>query len=120
MRLAWHYWEQLTTTLAAQNRALGRGAVRAEAFVPLVAQLITPGLLVQLKSGEVAVVARRAKAGTATVSATLSNPRGEPGVGTQFRDSADARFAITGALLDPARFQRILPERVCGMLLASP
>ena len=71
-------------------------------------------------TGEVAVVARRAKAGTATVLATLSNPRGEPVVGTHFRDSADPLYAITGGLLDPARFQRILPERVYGMLLASP
>lgn len=79
-----------------------------------------PGALVQLKSGEVGVVARRPKTGTAPLVATLSNTRGEPVVGTQHHDSADPRFAISGALLDPHRFQRILPERVYGMLLAPP
>lgn len=33
-------WEQLTTELEAQNRALGRGAGRAEAIQPLLSQLI--------------------------------------------------------------------------------
>ncbi len=77
-----------------------------------------PGALVQLKSGEVGVVARRPKTGTAPIVATLSNPRGEPVVSTQHRDSAEPAFAILGALLDPSRFQRILPERVYGMVLA--
>ena len=79
-----------------------------------------PGALVQLKSGEVGVVVRRPKTGTAPLVATLSNTRGEPVVGTQFHDSADPAFAISGALLDPQRFQRILPERVYGILLAPP
>ena len=66
----------------------------------------------------VGVVARRPKTGTAPIVATLSNPRGEPVVSTQHRDSAEPAFAILGALLDPSRFQRILPERVYGMVLA--
>ena len=66
------------------------------------------------------MVARRSKTGTAPLVATLSNARGEPVVSTQFRESADPVFAISGALLDPTNFQRILPERVYGMLLAQP
>jgi len=79
-----------------------------------------PGALVQLKSGEVGVVALRSKTGTAPLVATLSNARGEPVVSTQFRESADPVFAISGALMDPTCFQRILPERVYGLLRAQP
>ena len=82
--------------------------------------LIPPGALVQLKSGEVGVVAHRLRTGTAPLVATLSNASGEPVVSTQFRDSADPVYAISGALPDLSRFQRILPERAYGMLLVQP
>lgn len=79
-----------------------------------------PGALVQLKSGEVGVVARWPRTGTAPLVATLSNASGEPVVSTQFRDSADPVYAISGELPDLSRFQRILPERAYGVLLVQP
>lgn len=115
----------LSPQVAAQQMFQQHGKLPRDA--PLAASVIRtlggahpPGALVQLKSGEVGVVARRAKAGAALQVATLSNVRGEPVVGTQFRDLADPEFAIVGAVPDPGLFQRILPERVYGMLLAQP
>ena len=77
-----------------------------------------PGALVQLQSGEVAVVSRRAKAGPAPLVAALSSKQGKPTAATQHRDSAEAEFAITGPLLDTKAYARILPERVFGMIMA--
>jgi len=77
-----------------------------------------PGSLVLLKSGEVAVVSRRAVSGTAPQVATLSNRQGEPVVDTRLLDSAAADHAITASLPPDARFQRFAAERVYGMALA--
>lgn len=100
----------------------GKSAAEAPLAMALIRSLggaHPPGALVQLKSGEVAVVARRPRSGTAPQVATLSNTRGEPTVAMQQRDSAAAEFAISGPLQDASRFQRVLPERVYGMLLAA-
>lgn len=105
--------------LFQQHGKLPRDGPLAMAMIRSLGGAHPPGALVQLKSGEVAVVARRPKAGTAPTVATLSNPRGEPVVATLMRDTAVAEFAISGALQDSSRFQRILPERVYGMLLAE-
>jgi HD domain len=77
-----------------------------------------PGSVVQLASGEVAVVSRRAKVGNAPLVATLSNKSGIPEVSTRQRDTAQAEFAITGPAPESKAFARILPERVYGMVLA--
>ena len=77
-----------------------------------------PGAMVQLQSGEVAVVCRRAKGGPAPHVATLSNKQGKPVVETHHRDSALPEFAITGPVVDAKAFARTLPERVFGMLMA--
>ena len=115
----------LSPQVSAQQLFLQHGKSARES--PLVMSMIRtlggphpPGALVQLQSGEVGVVSRRPKTGTAPHVATLSNTRGEPVVGTQHRDSATPGFAVSGALPDPTRFQRILPERVYGMLLGQP
>lgn len=77
-----------------------------------------PGALVKLKMGEVGVVVRRAKPGAALTVATLSNAGGEPVVHTQFREFVEPQSAILGALHDSSLFQRILAERVYGILPA--
>ena len=77
-----------------------------------------PGALVQLQSGEVAVVSRRGKGGPAPQVATLSNKQGKPVVETHHHDSALPEFAITGPVVDAKTFARTLPERVFGMLMA--
>jgi len=112
----------LSPQLAAQQMFQQHGKLLKEG--PLAVSVIRtlggahpPGALVQLKSGEVGVVARRSKTGIAPLVATLSDIRGEPMVRTQVIDTAIQEYAISGALPDQSRFQRILPERVYGMLL---
>jgi HD-GYP domain-containing protein (c-di-GMP phosphodiesterase class II) len=110
--------QQSAQQLFQQHGKHPREGPFAMAFIRSLGGPYPPGALVQLRSGEVAVVARRPASGTAPSVATLSNPRGEPVVATQLHDSAAADWAITGPLPDSSRFQRILPERIYGMLLA--
>lgn len=77
-----------------------------------------PGCLVQLKSGEVAVVKQRAASGRpAPLVCTLSDRKGHPSVNSHMLDSADPAHAITGPCADPAPFGRVLGERVYGLVL---
>jgi hypothetical protein len=77
-----------------------------------------PGCLVQLKSGEVAVVKRRGAAGPAPVVCTLSDKQGKPSIASQTLDSADAAHAIAGPYTETARYARVQPERVYGVIEA--
>lgn len=76
-----------------------------------------PGALVQLKSGEVAVVKRRG-AGPAPRVCTLSDARGQPSIGSRELDCADAAHAITGPAATTAAYARVPGERVYGLLMA--
>lgn len=78
-----------------------------------------PGSLVQLKSGEVAVVKRRAQAGPSPLVCTVSDRRGQPSTQSTTLDSADAAHAITGPLADATGFARVLPERVYGLVMGA-
>ena len=78
-----------------------------------------PGSLVQLQSGEVAVVTHRPQAGRAAQVATLSNRQGQPSIDTHRRDTAPPEFAIRAAVTDGALFPRVLPERVYGLIQAD-
>ena len=75
-----------------------------------------PGSLVQLKSGEVAVVIRRPVKGPHPLVATLSDARGQPSSHTLRRDTAQAEFAIQGPVQHAHPFARVLPERVYGVI----
>jgi HD-GYP domain-containing protein (c-di-GMP phosphodiesterase class II) len=75
-----------------------------------------PGSLVQLKSGEVAVVKRRAASGPSPVVFTLSDRKGQPSTVSHTLDSAEATHAISGPCAEPARFPRVPPERVYGLV----
>jgi hypothetical protein len=75
-----------------------------------------PGSLVQLRSGEVAVSIRRPASGLHPVVATLSDARGRPTAQTQRRDCAMPEYAVVGAPDNIAEFQRVLPERVYGVV----
>lgn len=77
-----------------------------------------PGSLVTLKSGEVAVVARRAPSGPAPQVCTLSDTHGKPSVNSRLVDSHDPAHAIAGALTDTTGYPRVLPERVYGFVPA--
>jgi len=75
-----------------------------------------PGSLVQLQSGEVAVVIRRPTVGTQPWVATLSDTRGKPSGQTQRRDTSEPGFGVLGPLQDLRGYERVLPERVYGVL----
>ena len=76
-----------------------------------------PGALVQLKSGEVAVVKRRGS-GPAPKVFTLSDVRGKPSARSVDLDTAQAEHGISGPCADPAAFSRIPGERVYGIVMA--
>lgn len=75
-----------------------------------------PGSLVTLKSGEVAVVTRRPRLGTAPLVCTLSDGKGQPSVNSRRLDSAEPAHAITGPCLQAQAYPRVPPERVYGLL----
>lgn len=75
-----------------------------------------PGALVELQSGEIAVVVHRPASGTQPVVATLSDRQGRPIADTHRRDCTQAEFAIKSPLEDTRRFPRVLPERVYGFI----
>ncbi|MCU0969825.1 MAG: phosphohydrolase [Rubrivivax sp.] len=75
-----------------------------------------PGSLVELASGEIGVVTRRAAVGGAAQVAALTDARGQPAAGTRHRDSARPEFAIRGVPGDTAVLGRVLPERVYGLV----
>lgn len=78
-----------------------------------------PGSLVTLKSGEVAVVKRRAADGApAPTVCTLSDARGKPSVHSHERATHEAEHAIAGVLADTSAYSRVLPERVYGFVSA--
>jgi hypothetical protein len=75
-----------------------------------------PGSLVRLRSGEIAVSIRRPASGTHPVVATLSDERGRPTAQTFRRDTALPEYAVVAPPADMADFQRVLPERVYGVV----
>ncbi|MFO1325835.1 MAG: HD domain-containing phosphohydrolase [Rubrivivax sp.] len=100
-----------------------RQLFQAESGSPLAMSMIKaigihpPGALVQLKSGEVAVVKRRGT-GPAPRVCTLSDARGHPSVQSRELDSAEPAHAIAGPAADTAAYARVPGERVYGLLLA--
>lgn len=75
-----------------------------------------PGTLVQLASGEVAVVIRRTANAAAPIVSTLSDRHGRPVPASARRQTQDPAFALTPKPVDPAPFARVLPERVYGWI----
>ncbi|MDP4301726.1 HD-GYP domain-containing protein [Leptothrix discophora] len=95
----------------AQGKALSQALIRSIGIYP-------PGDLVTLKSGETAVVTRRAAQGPAPKAAAISDARGNPSLSTTPRDTAQAEFGIAGPL-DPARaaqLPKLQPERFYGII----
>ena len=75
-----------------------------------------PGALVQIKSGEIAVVIRRGTQGPAPQVCTLTDRHGKPSIASVTLDSADPASAITAPCTDTAPYARVLPERVYGLV----
>lgn len=94
-----------------QGSPVGPALLRAIGVYP-------PGDVVQLKTGELAVVTRRAAKGPSPLVATLSNRAGVPVLQTVPRNSAEPEFGITGPAT-PAQMAvlpRLLPERFYGLI----
>jgi HD-GYP domain-containing protein (c-di-GMP phosphodiesterase class II) len=98
-----------------------RQLVQSHPGSPLTAALIKtlgvypPGELVQLKSGEIGVVTRRAAAGHGLMVAALTDRQGKPAVSTHHRDTADPALGIAAAV-PRETIARVLPERVYGVI----
>ena len=80
--------------------------------------IFPPGDVVQLRSGEIAVVTRRAAKGPAPLAATVSNSRGVPVLETHKRNTAEPEFAIVGPVTPSqlVALPRLLPERFYGLI----
>jgi HD-GYP domain-containing protein (c-di-GMP phosphodiesterase class II) len=94
-----------------QGGPIGTAMVRAIGIYP-------PGDVVQLRSGELAVVTRRAAKGPAPLAASVSNRKGVPMFETHKRNTAEPDFAIVGPAT-PAHMvalPRLLPERFYGLI----
>lgn len=81
--------------------------------------LYPPGELVNLASGEVAVVTHRGQTATTPRVASITNAAGQPRADTVPHDTALPAHAITGVVSDRRGLPKIPPERVYG-LLADP
>lgn len=80
--------------------------------------IFPPGDVVQLRSGEIAVVTRRAAKGPAPLVASVSNSRGVPVLDTLKRNTAEPEYAIVGPAT-PSQLMalpRLLPERFYGLI----
>jgi HD-GYP domain-containing protein (c-di-GMP phosphodiesterase class II) len=75
-----------------------------------------PGCLVQLKSGEVAIVKQRQPGRPSPLVCTLSDRKGQPSVHSQLLDTAEPAHAITGPCADARPFARVPGERVYGIV----
>ncbi|HJV68052.1 HD-GYP domain-containing protein [Ideonella sp.] len=92
-----------------QGGQLAAGMIKALGLYP-------PGDLVQLKNGEIAVVARRGASATTPLVASLTNTAGQPIAATAHRDTAQPEFAIAGPAVERKGLSRVLPERVYGLM----
>jgi HD-GYP domain-containing protein (c-di-GMP phosphodiesterase class II) len=95
----------------ALGKTLAQALIRSIGIFP-------PGDLVTLKSGETAVVTRRAAQGPAPRAAAISDARGNPSLATTPRDTAQPEFGIAGPL-DPAKaaaLPKLQPERFYGII----
>lgn len=105
-------------------QAAARQLFQQEGGAPLATALIRaigvhpPGTLVQLKSGEIGVVARRPPGSAAPVVAALTNLKGQPVTTTLQRDSTVPEFAVAQPIAEAGSLPKILPERVYGMIMA--
>ena len=88
---------------------LAAGLIKALGLYP-------PGELVQLKSGEIAVVTHRGASATTPRVASITNSAGKPVADTTPRDTADPAHAIAGVVADRRGLPRIPPERVYGLV----
>ncbi|HUG23833.1 HD-GYP domain-containing protein [Piscinibacter sp.] len=103
-----------TQTAARQLFQEDRGGPIAAAIVKEVG-IFPPGELVQLKSGEHAVVVRRTGSASTPMVASITDRGGMPVVNTVVRDTSKPEFAIAATVADKGLVLRMPPERLYGL-----
>jgi HD-GYP domain-containing protein (c-di-GMP phosphodiesterase class II) len=104
----------LTQLAARQLFQEDKGGPVSAAIVKEVG-IYPPGELVQLKSGEQAVVVRRTANASMPMAASITDRSGMPVVNTVVRDTSRPEFAIQSAVTDKGLVQRMVPERLYGL-----
>ena len=105
----------LSTQAAARQLFQDTGGSEAAAAIIKEFGIYPPGEFVQLKSGEMAVVVRRAANASAPMAASITDRQGMPIVNTVPRDTSRPDFAITGLATNKALVLRVPPERLFGL-----
>lgn len=105
----------LATQVAARQLYQESGGAPVSAAIIKEFGIYPPGEFVQLKSGELAVVVRRAADARTPLAASVTDRHGMPSVNTVLRDTARAEFAITGLAPDKNMVLRLPPERLFGI-----
>lgn len=105
----------LTTQVAARQLYQESGGAPVSAAIIKEFGIYPPGEFVQLKSGELAVVVRRAADARTPLAAGVTDRHGMPSVNTVLRDTAKPEFAITGLAPDKNLMLRMPPERLFGI-----
>lgn len=104
----------LTTQVAARQMFQGEQSALSTAIVKEVG-IFPPGELVQLKSGEQAVVVRRTASASMPMVASITDRSGMPIVNTTVRDTSRPEFAIASTVVDKGLVSRMPPERLYGL-----
>ena len=105
----------LALQLAARQLFQESGGSPAAAAIIKELGIYPPGALVQLASGECAIVVRRGPTATTPLVGCITDRNGAPIVDTPTRDTAEAAFAIVGTGADKSLARRVLPERFYGL-----
>jgi hypothetical protein len=105
----------LSTQAAARQLFQETGGHPVAAAIIKEFGIYPPGEFVQLKSGEMAIVVRRAATATTPLAAGITDRQGMPTVNTVMRDTAKPEFAITGLAANKALVLRVPPERLFGL-----
>ena len=105
----------LSTQVAARQLFQEDGGGPVSAAIIKEFGIYPPGELVQLKSGEMAVVVRRSANARTPQAASITDRHGMPMVNTVVRDTARPEFAIVSVATDKSLVQRVPPERLYGL-----
>jgi HD-GYP domain-containing protein (c-di-GMP phosphodiesterase class II) len=108
---------QQTIQDAARQMFAGANGSSAAAAIIKEYGIYPPGNLVQLASGELAVVIRRGEHAHAPVAAAITDKAGMPAATSVRRDTAQSAFAIKVLLPERALTLRMPPERLYGLSL---
>jgi len=107
--------QPLTTQMAARQLFQEDRGGRISAAIVKEVGIYPPGELVQLKSGEHAVVVRRTGNASMPLVASITDRGGMPVVNTVVRDTSKPEFAIASTVADKGLVLRMPPERLYGL-----